>query len=130
IKATNIKLNQSLRNFIQRKISKLENFFQTKPAKSFVEIGKTTHHHKKGPFFRAECQITVPGKKTIRAEVERKDLRLAIVEVKDELQLQLKQYKNKFIAKTKRRQRQLKKELHLSPGAKFYHKERIKEEGI
>jgi putative sigma-54 modulation protein len=109
IKTQNIKLNRALEDFIERRIGELEKFFQKKPSKSFVEIGKTTHHHKKGPFFRAECQITVPGKKSIRAEALSPDLRLAIVEVKDEIQRQLKKYEDKFIAKTRKRQRKLKK---------------------
>jgi len=143
IKATNIKLNRALENFIQKKINDLEKFLEIfhknyfnsfygkgKPrVEAWVEIGKTTLHHKKGPFFRVECQMHLPAK-SLRSEALSHDLRLAVVEVKDELQRQLKQYKNKLIAETRRRQRQLKKELHLSPRARFYRRGRIREEGM
>jgi len=78
----------------------------------------------------------------LRSIAQRKDLKLAITEVKDELQRELKQYKEKLTAQTKRRARVLKKELKLSPSARlnfeknlggqarFYRKGRIREEGI
>ena len=130
VKTQNIELNRALEDFIERKIGELEKFFSKKPSQVFVEVGKITRHHKKGPFFRAECQITVPGKEFIRAEALSRDLKLAVVEAKDEIQRQLKKYENKFIAQTKRRQRQLKKELHLSSAARFYRKGRIRKEEI
>lgn len=138
-----IKLTQALKDFIENKINDLEKFLEIfhrkyfneyfgkgKPrSEAWVEIGKSTKHHRKGPFFRAECQIRLPGKH-LRAEAEREDLRLAIIEIKDELQRQLKQYKEKVNSKTKRQLRGFKKELHLSPQSRFYRKGRIREEGL
>jgi ribosome-associated translation inhibitor RaiA len=69
-------------------------------------------------------------KRSLRSVARKENLKLAIVEVKDELQRQLKQYKEKFQAKTKRRARAFKKELKISPAARFYKKGRIREEGI
>jgi len=145
IKTTNIKLTQALRKYIEEKLNSLEKFakiFQSekyfnhffgrgKPrVEAWVEIGKTTLHHRKGKIFWAECQIRFP-KKSLRSTAQSKDLKLAITEVKDELQRELKQYKEKIIAITKRRIRAFKKELELSPKARFYKKsERIREEGI
>jgi ribosomal subunit interface protein len=103
IKTTNLKLNQALKNFIEEKVNSLEKFSKSK-VEAWVEIGKTTLHHQKGPFFRAECQMRFPGK-SLRATALSKDLRPAITEVKDELQRQLKQYKNKLTAQTRRKQR-------------------------
>ena len=144
IKTKNIKLNQALEDFIQEKMDDLEKFlkiFQSekyfdhfygkgKPkVEAWVEIAKTTLHHKKGPVFWAECQMRFP-KRSLRSTARSKDLRLAITEVKDELQRQLKQYKNKLTAQTKRRARVLKKELKLAPQARFWRKGRIREEGV
>ena len=144
IKTKNIKLNQALEDFIEEKINDLEKFakiFQAekyfdsfygkgKPkVEAWVEIGKTTLHHKKSPVFWAECQMRFP-KRSLRSTSQSKDLRMAIVEVKDELQRELKQYKEKLTAQTKRRARVLKKELKISPLARFYRKGRIREEGI
>jgi len=145
IKTTNLKLDQPLKNFVEEKINSLEKFstiFQKKYFNSFfgkgkprveawLEIGKTTLHHKKGPFFRAECQIRLPGR-NIRSTARSKDLKLAITEIKNELQRQLKQYKNKLQDLKKRKGRVLKKSFRFSPAAKFRRRKgaRIREEGI
>ena len=132
IKTKNLKLNQTLKNFIEEKINSLEkfsnifqkeyfdNFFgKGKPrVEAWVEIGRTTLHHKKGPIFWAECQMLLPGK-SIRSTAQSKDLKLSIIEVKDELQRELKEYKEKLTAKTKRGTRVLKKESKLFPLAPF-----------
>jgi ribosomal subunit interface protein len=104
---------------------KEENFL----VKAQIEIEKTTLHHKKGLFFRTECQIQLPGK-DIRVESVSENLYLSINEVKDGLQRELKNYKNKMTAKMKRGARVLKKEIHLSPEARLYREGRIREEGI
>ena len=113
-----------------RRANTLRLFGKGKPrVEAWVEIGKETMHHKKGPFFWAECQMRFP-KRSLRSTARAEDLKLAITEVKDELQRQLKQYKEKLTAQTKRRARVLKKELKLAPQARFYRKGRVKEEGI
>jgi len=146
IKATNIELNQALKDYIEEKINDLERFLEVfeeetyyngffgkgKPrVEAWVEVGRTTFHHQKGQVFRAEVQMHLP-KKSIRAEAIADDLKLAVVEVKDELQRQLKKYKNKISVKEKRRTRIFKRLLHLSPLARFRKRkgERTREEGI
>jgi len=119
IKATNLELNQDLRDYIEEKIGSLEKFakvFQSenyyngffakgKPrVEVWVEIEKTTRHHQKGDIFRAEAQMRFPGK-SLRAESKRDDLKLAITEIKDELQRELKQYKEKAETAAKRKTR-------------------------
>ena len=144
IKTKNLKLNQALEEFIEKKINSLEKFskiFYTekyfdsffgkgKPKiEAWMEVGKTTLHHKKGPVFYAECQMRFL-KRSLRSTAQAENLKSAICEVKEELQRELKQYKEKLTALTKRRARVLKKELKLSPSARFYRKGRIREEGI
>jgi ribosomal subunit interface protein len=141
IKTTNIILNQAFREFIEKKIAPLEKFtriihnenYRSPSGKvksvleAFVEIEKGTHH-KKGPFFRAECQLKLP-RKIIRSEAQSTNLRIAINQVKDELQRKLKKLKRRSIAKIKRKSRVSKKELKISPSARFYKKTRAREEG-
>ena len=145
IKTKNLKLNQALRDFIEEKINSLEKFAKIlqnqekyfdhffgkgKPRiEAWVEIGKETLHHQKGPVFWAECQMRFP-KRSLRSTAQSENLKTAINEVKDELQRQLKQYKNKLVAQTKRGVRVFKKEIRLSSQARFYRKGRIREEGI
>ncbi|XOB41366.1 MAG: ribosome hibernation-promoting factor, HPF/YfiA family [Candidatus Nealsonbacteria bacterium] len=141
IKSTNIKLSPAIREFIESKISPLEKFikiFNDKGYRSpsgklktsleaFIEIEKGTHH-KKGPFFRAECQLMLPGR-IIRSEASSANLRIAVNEVKDELQRELKRQKGRFIARAKRKSRTSKTNLKISPSARFHKKERNLEEG-
>ena len=55
---------------------------------------KETRHHRHGEIFRATAQVMLPGKSLV-AEAKGEDLLLAIVEVKDELQQEIKKYKLK-----------------------------------
>ena len=143
IKTKNLRLTKAINGFIEEKINSLEKFLKIfgkdyfnhffgkgKPrVEAWVEIGKTSLHHKKGPYFWAECQMRLPGR-SLRSTARSKDLKLAIIKVKDELQRKLKEYKEKLTAKTKKRQRILKKFFKISPQTRFWRKGRIKEEGI
>ena len=145
IRAKNVKLNQSLREWIDKKLNSLERFISLlkeedldsflgkgKPKiEMWVEIEKMSSHHRKGPFFRAEAQMRFPGK-SLRAEARDEDLRVAITTIKDELQRQVKKYKNKRKAKIKRGARKLKKEMNLSTSAQFPKRKgvRVREEGV
>ena len=114
IKATNFKLTPPIKNFVEEKINSLEKFLKDKIIEAFVEVEKTTRHHRKGPFFRAETDLRLP-KKILRAEAEEKDLYQAIVRVKDELQRQLKKYKRGFRAKVLRGARARKRLMSFDP---------------
>lgn len=134
VKTTNIELTPPLRNFIEEKINSLEKYYnhfdkETPKVEAYLEIGKETKHHKKGVIFLADCQLIFP-EKVLKAVAKKENLKSAILEVKDELKRQLKGYKERLKAKTKRESRVLKKELKISPQARFYRKGRIREEGI
>ena len=134
IKGTKIELTKALKDFVEEKVRDLEKFFEFKvkqnfEVKAFVEIGKTSKRHRKGDIFFAECQIFLPGE-GVRAVAEREDLKLAICEVKDKLQIQLKKYKNIQMEKIVRGRRRIKKDLKISKHARFYRKGRLREEGI
>jgi ribosomal subunit interface protein len=136
IKATNIKLNEALKIYINAKIGELkkfadvlkekkccEGFFKKMKARTevWVEIEKTTSHHSKGKIFRAEAQMRLP-KKTIRAESTQDDLRVAIVEVKNQLYRAIKQYKERNKAIKVRKARRFKNLFHFSSLARFKRK--------
>ena len=111
IKATNFELTPSIKEYIEIKIGSLEKFIKASFYEAWVEVGKTTHHHHKGQVFRAEVQLKLPGK-GLRVESLKEDIHLAIDEVKDELQRELKQYQEKKISKTKKGARIFKEKLH------------------
>ena len=128
IKSKNLDLTDSIYVYIDRKIGELDKFINVKTeefkggrnaVEAFVEVGRISYRHKKGDVFRAEVQITVPGNYTIRAESTQPDLHLAIDKVKDELQRQLKRYKEKQRTKIKKRGRRFKKLLRISELARF-----------
>jgi len=128
----NIKLTPALKDFVEEKINPLEKFasFFGKPRiEAWVEISKESRHHKKGSLFLAKCQMRFP-KKSIRSTTKSENLKLAINEVKDELQRELKEYKEKLVAEKERKSRIFKKEIKISPQARFYRKGRIREEGL
>lgn len=113
IQTNGFNLTSSIRTFVSEKIKPLEKLIDIEngkfesptgkkkiPVRAWVELEKMTHH-KKGPVFRAECQIELPFD-SVRAEAVSDDLRSSIVEVKNELQRELKKIKGKMIAKSRR----------------------------
>jgi ribosomal subunit interface protein len=144
IRAKNLKLTPSLEKYIEEKVNSLEKFINAcydekyfeeflgkgKPqCEAWVEIGKTIGDQRKGPIFFAEGQIRFPGK-SLRSRVKNKNMRLAINEMKGELQRELKEYKKKTDTQIKKGARKFKKDLKTSPQARFYRKGRIRDEGI
>jgi len=126
IKTKNLKLTPSLRKYIEEKIGELDKFVQAigkkgrsfkkgkPPYEAWVEVERTTYHHRKGKIFRAECQIRFPGR-SIRAESTRTDVRLAVDEIKDELQREFKQYREKQISRYRKVARKIKRLARFSP---------------
>jgi putative sigma-54 modulation protein len=95
IKGTNMDLTDAIKDYVNEKIGSLDKFYDN-ILEARVEIGLTTKHHQKGDIYRAEVNLEVPQKHLLRAEAVRDDLYLSINEVKDELQLQLKKFKEKM----------------------------------
>ncbi len=90
----NISLDKPLEVFIQEKIGSLEKFIKGGAIFAKVEIGKPSRRHKNGFIFRAEANLSIGGE-LLRAESDHEDLRTAITEVKDDLQIQIKKFKEK-----------------------------------
>jgi len=102
IKTTNTDLTIYLEELIEEKLSDIENLLKGIPnLLAEIEVGLTNKHHQKGDIYRAEIQIQVPGK-LLRAVSEREDFRSALTEVKDDLQAQIKKYKDKEISGRRR----------------------------
>jgi len=131
IKSTKFKITPFLKKYIEEKINSLEKFskiFQNKKyfnhffskgkpkVEAWVEVGKETLHHKKGPFFWAECQMRFPGK-SLRATARAKSLEIAINEIRNELKRQMKEYKEKMATKIKHGQRVLKAKIKIAKEA-------------
>jgi len=139
IKATKIKLTPEIKEFVEEQINSLEKFakgiFGENYYDGFFGKGKPKAEArveirgKERGFYYVECNLNFP-KRLIRAESLKKDLKSAIYEVKDELQREIKEYREKFFAKFKRGARKLKRELKVSEAAKIKEGKRVLREGI
>ena|SRR3989344_6293729 len=90
----NIKLDEPLRVFVEDRIGGLDKFIEGE-VEAKVEIGLPSTHHRSGDVYYAEVNLKIGGK-LLRAEASNADLRNAITEVKDELQIQIKKFKEKI----------------------------------
>lgn len=124
-KATKIELSPEIRNLIEKESKNLELFVKRilkedikssliKKGKEkielFLEVAKETRHHKKGPFFYTEFQLKFLNK-IFRTESLKENLKSALFEARENLKRQLIEYKNKLIAKFKRKARKTKREI-------------------
>ena len=100
ISVKNITLNDALDVFVREKIEGLGHLIGNDKCEAGVEIGKSTRHHRSGKVFYAVVNLRMGGN-LLRATCEHEDLRNAIVDVKDELQAQIKKFKEKISAKRK-----------------------------
>lgn len=103
IKATNMDLTDSIRKQVEKQIDalkKLTTDFEP-TAVLDVEVGKTTQHHAKGPFFFCEMNLEIPGQ-LLRAHEEKEDLYEAIDAARDAVRRQLLDRKEKLIDRTQR----------------------------
>ncbi len=101
IKTKNIELTPSLENFTNEKIGKLEKFLPKAEQEVFVELAKESTHHKKGDVFMAEITIHLPGKSLV-SRCHGEDLMKAIIEVKDQMEIEIKKYKTKMVEAPRR----------------------------
>lgn len=131
IKGTNLELTEGIRRYIDQKIGGLEKFSAhggsafggketiNESSVARVEIGITTKHHKSGPIYRAEVNLSVPDKHLLRAEAEAPDLYQAIDEVKLVLEKEINKHKKSVVSKKHRAAMIFKKIKSLSPLAWF-----------
>ncbi len=91
----NIKPEKALEVFVNEKIGSLAKFLKGQNVLIHVEIGKNSRHHRRGDIFYAEANFNL-GKKLFRADASGDDLRVAINEVKDRLQMEIKRFKEKL----------------------------------
>ena len=132
IKATDLKLEQVIYDYIGEKIGGLDKFLgnvDPSVCQAWVEIGLTTKHHQTGDIYRAEVRIRLPGRNA-RAEAIGQDLFSVIDAVKDELQEGLKKYKQKREALYRRGSRAVKRMLKFSNLARFFKRKRTLDESL
>lgn len=96
IHSKNFEITEAIDDYVTKKISSLEKFLDVKDGVLCeIEVGKTTEHHKSGDIFRAEVNITEPGKTQVYVVAEEADLYTAIDMVRDEAERAIVSKKNK-----------------------------------
>ncbi len=114
IRTKNCDLTPSFKEFIEEKIGSLDKYsvmFQddadhdptkeTAKVEAIVEIGKSTLHHRKGDFYEAECRLSFPGK-LLTANATSEDLKSSVIDVREGLQRQITDYKDKLIEQSRK----------------------------
>jgi putative sigma-54 modulation protein len=104
IKTKEIFLTPAISDYVEKKLAHLDKFISPVDLEKticYVEIGKTTNHHKKGDYFLAELTVHIGGK-SLRAEIEKDDLYAAMDMAVDEMANELKRYEKRKSVLVKR----------------------------
>jgi len=102
ILATKVEINDALRTYVQKKMKGLSRlvsrFEKERELTVFVEIARTTKHHRSGEVYYAEATLELPGT-VLRAEEKHLDMRAAIDGMKNTLKLEIKKYKDQTVSR-------------------------------
>jgi ribosomal subunit interface protein len=109
--AKNIELTEALRNRVESELEKLKKVTPN-DARIYVEIGKTSNHHKHGDVYKAEGKVSLPGKEYF-ADIITDDLYAAIGDLGNELFSQITQSKSRTRSLVRKGQSIIKKLLRL-----------------
>jgi ribosomal subunit interface protein len=97
-------ITDPLRTYIDEKLMLLakfvKHFDETGEAEIWLEISRTSNHHRKGDIFMAAADLRLPGK-ILRGEATAENIRKAIDLVRKELQMEIEKYKTKTVKFTR-----------------------------
>ncbi|MBI5138759.1 MAG: ribosome-associated translation inhibitor RaiA [Candidatus Vogelbacteria bacterium] len=96
VKSQNMDMTLAISDYLNKRLNHVKKFMgiTDDAAIVYVEVGKTSKHHKQGDYFQAEAHLHAWGKE-FSATSKQSDLYSAIDEMKDELTREVKEYKNK-----------------------------------
>ncbi len=84
IKSTNMELTPAITDYVNKRLATIQKFTKKGTITGFVEIGKTTNHHKQGEVFKAEFDIRINGENFF-SSVSGEDLYRSIDEAKEDI---------------------------------------------
>ena len=118
ITTSGVELTEKSEEYVDKRIDAVRKFvLETEAAQINIKLGKTTKHHLKGDFFRAEIDIHY-GKNYFRSEAQAGDLFSAIDIAKDELVDEITKGKSKHLKLFKKGHQKI-KNLIKRLGGKF-----------
>ncbi|MBX4215672.1 ribosome-associated translation inhibitor RaiA [Candidatus Parcubacteria bacterium] len=96
IHAPDLKLTEPIADYIEKRMKALEKFLGKESAAVLVEVevGKVSHRHRQGEVYRAEINLSMPGRQ-LRSEAEEADVYTAVDVAKDEMERELTSTKDK-----------------------------------
>ncbi len=95
--AKNLDLTPSIKAFVEEKIGSISKFLRPAEndlAEARVEVAKPSKHHRSGFVYYAEVNLKI-GSRLFRAVAEHLDLHTAIDLARDEIERQIKEYKER-----------------------------------
>lgn len=101
---TDFSMTPAIKDYVEKRMAHLNKFVNPNDKElpmCYVEIGKSTNHHKKGELFKAEFTIHI-GSKSFRAEACEEDLYAALDKITEEMTEELKSHKDKKLSLTKK----------------------------
>ncbi|MFA6423987.1 MAG: ribosome-associated translation inhibitor RaiA [Candidatus Magasanikbacteria bacterium] len=105
ITGKNIDLTEAIKDYVEKKISGLDKFYD-KIVRAHVIVGKENQHHLKGNVFVCECKLDLPGNDLFVSKTE-PDLYKAIDKVRDHLEEEIKKHKTTQREKDKKDKREV-----------------------
>jgi len=107
-KYTRFPATPDVEQYIAKRIEPLSRFVKRYETDGeiivFLEVARSSKHHRHGNVFYAEATLKLPGK-VIRAEHNDSDIHIAIDNIRDALKRELSNYKSKEVTKQKRSKR-------------------------
>ena len=95
IKATNMELTSAISDYVNKKIISIDKLVdEYKDVNIYIEVAKTTNHHKQGDHFKAEFDVTIDGEKFFSAS-EKSVLYKAVDDAKDQVVKRIKNNKKR-----------------------------------
>ncbi|MDO8654980.1 MAG: ribosome-associated translation inhibitor RaiA [bacterium] len=99
-------LTPALKEYIVKKFQQISRFVKRNEEQEgekvlFVEVAKTTKHHKKGPIFYAEATLRL-AKNVLRAESVGSDMQSALDQLKDVFKREVLRHKERADTRKKR----------------------------
>lgn len=89
-----MELDEPLKVFVNDKIGSLDKVIGNDKSVARVEIGLPSKHHRSGRIYYAEVNLKM-GSNLLRATCQHEDMRNAIVDAKNEMQREIKKFKDK-----------------------------------
>ncbi len=104
IKTIEISLTPAISDYLEKKMANLDKFISkdiAETAMCYVDLGKTTQHHKNGDFFKTELTVHLGGK-SFRSGAIESDLYASIDIATEGMAEELRSFKDKQIGAIRR----------------------------